>query len=88
MTGENAPSPDAAEEAARDLDAAAAVLGENPEAAMWRAVVLARAGRTDEARQAVAELLRAHPQVGEFVSRLPAAGLIPTGAELVDPSSS
>ena len=88
VTGENPPSPDAAEEAARELDAAAAVLGENPEAAMWRAVVLARAGRTDEARQAVTKLLRAHPQVGEFVSRLPAAGLIPKGAELVDPSSS
>jgi uncharacterized Ntn-hydrolase superfamily protein len=88
VTGETPPSPDAAEEAARELDAAAAVLGENPEAAMWRAVVLARAGRTEEARQAVTKLLRAHPQVGEFVSRLPAAGLLPKGAELVDPSSS
>ena len=45
VTGDT-PSPEAAEEAAEDLKVAAASLSGNPEAAVWRAVVLARAGKS------------------------------------------
>jgi uncharacterized Ntn-hydrolase superfamily protein len=86
VTGDDAPAPEAADEAAHDLERAAAMLVGNPEAVVWRAVVLARAGRTDEARRAVAEVLPDHPQVAEFIRRLPAVGLIPA-ADFVDPSS-
>jgi uncharacterized Ntn-hydrolase superfamily protein len=81
------PSPEAAEEAAEDLKVAAASLSDNPEAVVWRAVVLARAGRLTEARRVVAEVLPDHPQVAEFLRRLPAAGLLPESAGLVDPST-
>jgi uncharacterized Ntn-hydrolase superfamily protein len=70
------------EEALADLASADRVLDTNPEAAMWRAVVLARLGRTDEAREAIRELSRAHPELAEFVRRLPEAGLLPEGTEL------
>jgi uncharacterized Ntn-hydrolase superfamily protein len=86
VTGEDAPSDEAAVEAAHDLERAAAMLIDNPEAVVWRAVVLARTGRTDEARGAVAQVLPDHPQVAEFLRRLPAAGLIPD-ADFVDSSS-
>jgi uncharacterized Ntn-hydrolase superfamily protein len=82
VTSAEPPSAEAAEEAIEDLAAAEAVLAGNPEAAVWRSVVLARAGRRDEARQRIAELLHAHPQVAEFVRRLPAAGLVPDAADL------
>lgn len=84
VTGGAAPDPEAAEEAARNLGTAATMIDQNPEASVWQAVVLARAGRTAEARQLIADVLPEHPQVAEFVRRLPGAGLIPPGASLVE----
>jgi uncharacterized Ntn-hydrolase superfamily protein len=70
------PPTDAAEEALVNLEAADAVLEGNREAAVWRAVVLARVGRVEDARQVVKELAASHPELNEFVKRLPAAGLL------------
>jgi uncharacterized Ntn-hydrolase superfamily protein len=88
VTGKTAPTAAAADEAARDLEVAAATLRGNPEAAVWRAVVLARAGRDAEARQAIADVLPQHPQVAEFVRRLPAAHVLPNGTDLSTPPQS
>ena len=71
------PPADAAEEALDDLAAADALLVGNREAAVWRAVVLARLGRVDEAKEAVREIARSNPELNEFVRRLPDAGLVP-----------
>jgi uncharacterized Ntn-hydrolase superfamily protein len=73
------------EEALADLAAADGVLDANPEAAVWRAVLLARLGRTDEARAAIRELSRGRPELAEFVRRLPEAGLLPEGTDLGGP---
>jgi uncharacterized Ntn-hydrolase superfamily protein len=69
------PSPEAAA-ALDDLATADALLEGNREAAVWRAVVLARLGRIDEAKQAVKELASTHPELNEFIRRLPEAGLL------------
>jgi uncharacterized Ntn-hydrolase superfamily protein len=79
------PSQNAAAGALDDLEAADALLEGNREAAVWRAVVLARLGRIEEARQAVKELAADHPELNEFVRRLPEAGLV-TEPIAVDPT--
>lgn len=59
------------------LDAAQEILGDNPEPTVWRGVLLARVGRTTDARQAFDAASKARPQLVEFIRRLPAAGLLP-----------
>lgn len=65
-----------------DLDLAQDALGGNPEPTFWRAVLLARAGRIDDARAAFRGAAARRPKLLEFAGRLPAAGLSP--AEAVD----
>jgi uncharacterized Ntn-hydrolase superfamily protein len=69
-----------------DVDATAAelaraqeLLGDNPEPTMWRAVLLARAGRIAEARQDLRRATTATPRLAEFAHRLADAGFLPAG---------
>jgi uncharacterized Ntn-hydrolase superfamily protein len=59
------------------LDTAQQILGANPEPTVWRGVLLARAGRLNDARQAFEAATKQRPQLVEFIRRLPAAGLLP-----------
>jgi uncharacterized Ntn-hydrolase superfamily protein len=63
------------------LAGAAAELGsDNPEAPLWRAVILTRAGRRDEARRAWAELETIRPPLRELIPRLTDIGVLTEGA--------
>ncbi|MEX1178452.1 MAG: DUF1028 domain-containing protein [Nitriliruptor sp.] len=67
-----------AEEAAAMLDAnVLAGYEDEPDLQMWRSVVLALAGREDEARELLAHLDATDPAFVETLRRFPAAGLIP-----------
>jgi uncharacterized Ntn-hydrolase superfamily protein len=59
-----------------DLELAQDALGDNPEPTFWRGVLLARAGRAAEAREAFDAAAARNPALGEFARRLPAAGLL------------
>jgi uncharacterized Ntn-hydrolase superfamily protein len=59
-----------------DLEDAQRVLGANPEPTFWRGALLARAGRTHEARAAFAQAAAQRPALAEFARRLPAAGIL------------
>lgn len=58
------------------LAAAEALLGGNREAALWRAVVALRAGRTALGREVLAGLLRDRPALGDFVDGLVQVGIL------------
>ncbi|MCC3312993.1 DUF1028 domain-containing protein [Nocardia africana] len=58
------------------LEAAAKVLDDNNEAAFWRAVLLARAGRTGEAADAFTELFSSADYLRPFLKSVGAAGII------------
>jgi uncharacterized Ntn-hydrolase superfamily protein len=60
-----------------ELDGAQEVLGDNPEPTFWQGVLLARAGRTDEARRRFAAAARQTPSLLEFARNLPRCGLLP-----------
>ena len=68
---------DAFDEALSGLEAAQTILGDNPEPTVWRGVLLARAGRAAQARQAFDRATNGRPHLAEFVRRLPGAGLLP-----------
>ncbi len=80
-----APPPEAAATALDDLETADALLEGNREAAVWRAVVLARLGRIDDAKQAVRDIAISHPELNEFIRRLPEAGLLPEPIAVEEP---
>lgn len=69
-------------------EAEATIGSDNPEVALWRAVLLARAGRTEEARQQFRAALRAEPRLHDIGSRLADAGLISQAAAEVLAQSS
>lgn len=56
---------------------------DNAEIAFWYALALARA-RPEEARRRLAEARRAEPRWAELLRRLPAAGLFPDDAALIE----
>jgi uncharacterized Ntn-hydrolase superfamily protein len=60
-----------------ELAEAQEILGDNPEPTVWRAVLLARAGRLDDARKDFQKAMRANPALKEFVARLSRAGFMP-----------
>ena len=69
------------EHVAQDLSRAQEILGENPEPTVWRGVVLARAGRHEDARRAFELAAERNPQLREFVKRLARARFVPAGHE-------
>ncbi|MHA6793594.1 DUF1028 domain-containing protein [Pseudonocardia bannensis] len=75
------PGPGATDAALDRLARAAAELGEeNPEAALWRAVLLLRAGRNGEATDALARLYATRPDLRAFLARLREAGFLDAAA--------
>ncbi len=71
------PQPDSVyHSAAASLAAVATVLGDNPEAIFWQAVLQARFGRTDDARRLLETATRHNPRLGTFFSRLADAGIL------------
>ncbi|ORB72576.1 DUF1028 domain-containing protein [Mycobacterium scrofulaceum] len=62
--------------AVASLAAVATALGDNPEATFWQAVLQARRGRTDEARQLLEIATRHNPRLVTFFSRLADAGIL------------
>ncbi|MYS84921.1 DUF1028 domain-containing protein [Embleya scabrispora] len=66
-----------AREMVRALAAAAAGLGGNPEADLWRAVILLRSGEVDAGGALLAELGAARPHLGEFARGLERVGILP-----------
>ncbi|MGC0362121.1 putative Ntn-hydrolase superfamily protein [Rhodococcus sp. 27YEA15] len=64
------------EQALGDLAAADAVLGDNSEARFWRAVLLARAGRRDEARTAFDSVFARAPHLKEYLKSAAAVGFL------------
>ncbi|XBB66949.1 DUF1028 domain-containing protein [Nocardioides sp. WV_118_6] len=58
------------------LAAAEDLLGDNREAALWRAVVALRAGRTSLGREVLPALLRERPALGGFVDGLVEVGIL------------
>lgn len=80
LGGTDLPSADAVERALRDLRAGRELLGENPEATMWLGVLLARAGREDEARAHVREALDLRPELATYIRGFSDAAVIPDAA--------
>ena len=70
------------ESAAREYEAALPDMGDNVEAAFWAGVELAKAGRLEDAKRAIAPALKRHAGWAELLRRLPSVELFP--AELVD----
>lgn len=64
------------EQALGSLDAARKVLGENLEAAFWKAVLLARAGRDEHAATLFAEIFAQGPHWRPYLDSVAAAGFI------------
>jgi uncharacterized Ntn-hydrolase superfamily protein len=72
------------EGALAEYEAAHAQQPDNPELAFWHGVALASNGREDEALQFLERAYRDGERWRELLRRLPAAGLFPNDAELVD----
>jgi uncharacterized Ntn-hydrolase superfamily protein len=79
MSGELTAAPGDIERTLGELTAAQSVLGDNLEPTFWRGVLLARAGRLDEARSELGRAVASNPRFGEFLRRLPASGMLPDG---------
>jgi hypothetical protein len=65
------------------LRTAQAVYSTNVEPSAWAAVLLARAGRLDEAASYAAHARRVHPGWATFWSRLPDADLLPDDPDVL-----
>jgi uncharacterized Ntn-hydrolase superfamily protein len=72
--------PGVLDEALAALADAQTIIGANPEPTMWRAILLAQAGRVDEAAAAAGPLLAATPGLAGFLRNLPAAGYLSLSA--------
>ncbi|WP_066941976.1 DUF1028 domain-containing protein [Microtetraspora fusca] len=77
VSGDRAPEDDEVAQALAALSRAAGLLPGQAEPLMWTAIVLARAGRLDEAAKASAEAVAANPDLGRFFDRLREQGVVP-----------
>jgi uncharacterized Ntn-hydrolase superfamily protein len=69
------------EEAVAAVESAQALVPDEDQIAFWRATILQRAGRGDEAGAALSAAAVVHPPWVEFVTRCVEAGLLPPEAE-------
>ena len=67
-----------------NLKAAQNGLGTNREPSFWAAVLLAKAGRIDEARAYLAFAKQTNSRWHLFLESVAAAGVLPTGSALLD----
>ncbi|TME48711.1 MAG: tetratricopeptide repeat protein [Chloroflexi bacterium] len=67
-----------------EYEAARAFLSGNDEATFWSAVLMADAGRVDEARALFDEITAREPGWAELVRRLPDTGLLRGGRSVVE----
>jgi uncharacterized Ntn-hydrolase superfamily protein len=65
------------------LDKAQAVIDPNREPTFWSVVLLAKAGRVDEARERLARACQTNERWAQFLGSLPAAGVLPPDADLL-----
>jgi hypothetical protein len=72
--------PGALDDAVAALAEAQTMTGANGEPTMWRAILLAQAGRVDEAADVIAPLLAATPGIAGFLRNLPAGGYLSIAA--------
>jgi uncharacterized Ntn-hydrolase superfamily protein len=81
----SSPAPDAPEllHALAELDATQEVLGQNREPTFWQAVLLAKAGRAEEAREKLRKACETNPRWAELIDRLVPAGIIPPDEALL-----
>ena len=77
MVGEfHEPVPGDLDRAAAALTNSAAVIGDNQEARFWHAVLLARAGRSHEARTLFKAATKVVPALSKLADKLMAAGML------------
>jgi len=77
--------PGAVDDAVRELEEAQRAMGDgNLEPTAWKGLVLARAGRREEAREAFARAAAADRRVAGFIRRLAAAGMWPGDPAALD----
>ncbi len=69
--------------ALQEYERARALLDGNDEATFWSAILMADAGRVDEARSMLTDLSSREPGWSELLRRLPAAGLLANGEATV-----
>jgi uncharacterized Ntn-hydrolase superfamily protein len=77
LSGAHAPADADVDEAVGGLDRASAALPGSAEPLMWKAVVLARAGRADDARTAAGRAVAINADLSAFFARLANQGIIP-----------
>lgn len=77
LTGDGALDADTVDDAVRGLAIAQEQVLPNPEPTLWRGVLLARAGRSDEARTDLRWAVQRHPPLAEFVRRLAVIDVLP-----------
>ena len=65
------------------LDQAQAIIDPNREPTFWSVVLLAKAGRVDEARERLARACQTNERWSQFLGSLPAAGVLPADTDLL-----
>ncbi len=77
LGGSAEPTPDTVDGALEAIERSLPWLAGLAEPLMWRAIVLARARRPEQARKAAAQALERNPDLGRFLARLQDAGVVP-----------
>jgi uncharacterized Ntn-hydrolase superfamily protein len=80
LTGTPSADPERVTRALDDLAAGERLLGDNQEATMWRGVLLARTGRTEEGAHALREAIARRPELEAYLRQMTAAGDLPAAA--------
>lgn len=78
-----APDPAELTAALAELEVTQRVVGDNREPTFWQAVLLAKAGRMDEARGKLREACETNPGWRELLARLGPAGIVPADEEFL-----
>jgi Flp pilus assembly protein TadD len=80
LLGPATADPQRVAEALDDLAAGERLLGDNQEATMWRGVLLARAGRTEDAGAALRDAVTRRPELASYLRQMASAGDLPAEA--------
>jgi uncharacterized Ntn-hydrolase superfamily protein len=80
LTGPPGADGEVVQRALDDLVAGEALLGDNQEATMWRGILLARVGRTEEGAAALRDALARRPQLEPYLRQMADAATLPAAA--------